>query len=238
MSKKRTFSGFHQGRGRTTSLPDSFFNELLPSIDHLGELKVTLYAFWAIGEEQSKPSYLRREDFQSDTLLMQALGAASYKAEDMLQESLERAVIRGSLLKTELEFGGVIEELYFLNTPNSHAALQQLEQGEWAPSGDPREPVELRTSRPNIYNLYEQNIGALTPMLAEELREAEQAYPNDWIEEAIRIAVGNNVRKWRYVAAILEDWKASGKDERETRGDSEKARRRYVQGKFSEYESD
>jgi DnaD/phage-associated family protein len=66
--------------------------------------------------------------------------------------------------------------------------------------------------------------------LADELREAEQTYPAGWIEDAVRIAVDNNARKWSYVRAILENWRVRGKDDREDRGDSEKARRRYLKG--------
>ena len=73
-------------------------------------------------------------------------------------------------------------------------------------------------------------------MIAEQLREAENEYPAAWIEDAVRIAVTNNVRKWRYIEAILEDWHNRGKDERKDRGDTEKARRRYVEGDFAEYE--
>ncbi len=55
----------------------------------------------------------------------------------------------------------------------------------------------------NIFELYEQNIGALSPLLVEELKAAEQEYTTEWIEEAIREAVLNNVRHWKYVRAIL-----------------------------------
>jgi DNA replication protein len=75
----------------------------------------------------------------------------------------------------------------------------------------------------------------LTPLIADKLRDAESSYPPAWIEEALRIAVENNVRKWRYVEAILEDWRTRGRDEREDRGDSEKARRRYVEGEFADF---
>ncbi|MCK4962934.1 MAG: DnaD domain protein, partial [Anaerolineales bacterium] len=60
-------------------------------------------------------------------------------------------------------------------------------------------------------------------------------YSTQWIEDAIRIAVENNVRKWRYIEAILEGWLTRGRDEREDRGDSEKARRRYVEGEFADF---
>jgi DnaD/phage-associated family protein len=83
--------------------------------------------------------------------------------------------------------------------------------------------------------LYEQNIGALTPLLAERLQEAENEYPVAWIESAIEIAVANNVRKWRYVEAILEDWKTKGRDDQEDRRDLEETRQRYLGGEFAEY---
>jgi DnaD/phage-associated family protein len=69
------------------------------------------------------------------------------------------------------------------------------------------------TERPNIFILYEQNIGLLQPIIAEELEEAERTYPQEWIEEAFRIAVERNVRNWKYVRRILERWATEGKDE-------------------------
>ena len=59
------------------------------------------------------------------------------------------------------------------------------------------EAAAIDTSRPNIFSLYEQNIGLLTRLLAEELMEAEATYPEVWIEEAVRIAVESNKRSWR-----------------------------------------
>lgn len=65
--------------------------------------------------------------------------------------------------------------------------------------------------QPNIFKLYEQNIGAITPKLADLLKDAEKEYPADWIPEAFEEAVKNNVRKWSYIAAILENWKKDGR---------------------------
>ncbi len=65
-------------------------------------------------------------------------------------------------------------------------------------------------------------------MIAEELKEAESAYPAEWIEDALRIAVENNARSWRYASSILTRWKEKGRDERKNRRDTEKDRRRYA----------
>ena len=36
-------------------------------------------------------------------------------------------------------------------------------------------------SKPNIFSLYEANIGIITPLIAEELKDAELQYPEAWI---------------------------------------------------------
>ena len=49
------------------------------------------------------------------------------------------------------------------------------------------------------------------------------------MKEAMRLAVENNARSWRYVLAILERWQREGKDsDGKVRTDSEKSRRRYL----------
>ena len=84
------------------------------------------------------------------------------------------------------------------------------------------------TERPNAYALYEQNIGMLTPVVAEQIREAEETYPSEWIEEAIREAVTANVRTWRYISRILERWEIQGKaDGRPERHPAEARRESY-----------
>lgn len=58
-----------------------------------------------------------------------------------------------------------------------------------------------------ISTIYEHEIGALTAMSSESIKDACDTYPADWIEEAIQIAVDSNVRKWKYVESILRNCK-------------------------------
>jgi DnaD/phage-associated family protein len=227
-----SFSGFPSGKVRFTSIPAQFFSELLPQIDHLGEMKVTLYAFWRLDRMEGSFRYLQDSDFISDKTFLDGLGNDGEKA---LQDGLNRCAARGTLLETEVDLEDGIGRFYFLNTARGQAAIKAIQDGDWKPSGDPQYPIELSGERPNIFRLYEENIGALTPMIADTLREAEDIYPAQWIEEAVGIAVENNVRKWRYIEAILNSWKEEGRDERTHQGDSEKDRRKYVEGEFSEF---
>ncbi len=223
------FAGFPPGRLRTTPVPNLFFADLLPGIDHLGELKVTLYCFWRLSLKEGTFRYVRRADFLADETFLRGLGGGRREAEPALDDALERATARGTLLHVSVQGAAGEEDLYFMNTPKGRAAVEALTRGEWRPTGDPETPVDLLVERPNIFNLYEQNIGPLTPMIAEELRDAEETYPAIWIEEAIHLAVTNNARSWRYVLAILERWQSEGKDDREDRRDTEAYRQRYLE---------
>lgn len=229
------FPGFPEGKTRLTPIPSAFFTELLPAVDDLAELKVTLYAFWALARSDREPAFLRRAEMLEDERLLTALRQPGLSAAESLDRALERAVQRGVLLQARIKVGGEQEEiLLFLNSAKGRQAAEGLRTGGWHPEKAGK-AARLDVERPTIYTLYEQNIGPLTPMIAERLQEAERSYPSRWIEEAIGIAVENNARKWRYVEAILEDWNTKGRHERKDRGDSEASRRRYIEGEFADH---
>ncbi len=54
---------------------------------------------------------------------------------------------------------------------------------------------------------YEKNIGVLTPMIAEEIKDSLDEYGLQNCVDAISEALKNNVRKWSYVNGILTSWK-------------------------------
>jgi len=87
--------------------------------------------------------------------------------------------------------------------------------------------------RENIFSLYEQNIGMITPMIAEELKEAERLYPEKWIKQAFKEAVMLNKHNWRYISRILEHWASEGKESGKYKRDSkESSPDKYVKGKY------
>ncbi len=61
-----------------------------------------------------------------------------------------------------------------------------------------------------ICTLYEQNIGMLTPMIAERLKEIASDSPDGWFAMAVQEAVDYNKRNLRYIERILETWKVHG----------------------------
>ena len=227
-----TFNGF-TGSETFTQIPGSFFRKLLNEIDDLAELKVTLYAFWRIEQMEGGARFLCRTEFAEDADFMRGLGAAE------LDAALEKAVRRGSLLNVESEAGG----FYFLNTPRGRAAVESMQKGDWSPSTRPLWRAAMRPlsahslspERPNIFKLYEENIGPLTPLIADALRDAEATYPAEWIEEAVGEAVKRNKRNWKYVEAILHSWKEKGHAKKQDRQNAQEDGRRYSEGEFAEY---
>ncbi len=101
-------------------------------------------------------------------------------------------------------------------TPQGDRAVEAVEK-EVTATGQPlalaraRKKVQVQVERPNIFVLYEQNIGLLSPLIAEELKEAADHYPAEWIEAAFREAVLYNKRNWKYIRAILRRWETEGR---------------------------
>ncbi len=230
------FCGFPAGKVRFTSIPNLFFSELLPLIDDLAELKVTLHIFWLVGRKKGDLRCASRRELMGDGVLLGGLRAPGRDPAEALSEGLERAVARGTLLRVAIQRDGQSDEWYFLNTDKGRRTVERIRRGEFEPDLIPApDEVHLVAERPNIFVLYEQNIGLLQPMIAEELKEAERTYPPEWIEEAFKIAAEQNVRRWRYVKSILERWATEGKDDGKRGRDYGEDGRRYLEGKYSDY---
>jgi DNA replication protein len=232
-----SFDGIPEGKSHQIQIPEKLFQQLFPQIDHLGELKLTLHCFYLFDHMDGAFRYLRRADLLKEEQLLIGLAETSGKAEAALDDALDRAVQRGTFLMAKLEFDGVPEPCYFLNSPRGRAAIRAIQSGQWQLS-DPTFPGQ-NSIRPTIYQLYEENIGPLSPLIADALSDAQDRFSASWIEEAFRIAAEKNKRNWRYVLAILERWQREGKYDRqeksEDRRDTPEARRRYVEGEFSDH---
>jgi len=226
----RVFPGFPNGRLRYTPVPDVFFSELLPAIDTLAELKITLYCLWRLQRIRREPPCLALSELEADGMLLASLDPAGQGSRELLADALARAVTRGTLLRLAAAEGP--EAWFFLNSEQGRQGFERAARGELALAGNVSgEMPRIAVERPNIYALYEHNIGLLQPLIADQLRDAEETYPAEWIEEAFRIAVEQNKRNWRYVRGILERWAREGRDGGPR---SEGDRSRYIKGKYGD----
>ena len=200
------FKGFTDSE-TFTQLPDGFFHHLLKEIQDTDELKVTLYFLWRIEHMDGPFRALCETDFDSKDMGQNV---------DETKSGLGKAVKRGSILKSMHE----ADVFYFLNSPRGRAAAEAFAKGQWRESARilSAPPME----RPNVFKLYEENIGPLTPLIADTLKDAEKLYQSDWIADAIELAVKNNKRSWKYCEAILKRWKEEGRAEKQDRRDNKK----------------
>jgi DNA replication protein len=217
------FKGF-PAKTQFTPLPSLFFSTLLPQIGDIAELKVTLYLLSTLYRRRGYPRFVSLGELLGSDSLMHSLGRAAEPATGALTRALEMATRRGTILHLVLDKGGVTEDVYFLNTESDREAVAKIQSGELSLPGlkASRQSYLETEEPPDIFTLYEQNVGMLTPMIAEELKEAERLYPADWIRDAVREAVTQNKRKWSYISAILERWSAEGRESGAHRQDSKK----------------
>jgi DNA replication protein len=212
------FKGFTDAES-FTQLPDTFFHQLLNQIDDVTELKVTLYCLWRVEHMDGPFRALQESDFDVKELGLSA---------DEIRAGIEKALKRGSILQVKND-----SVLYFLlNSPRGRAVVQAIESGNWNPEGA---GSNLAFERPNIFRLYEENIGPLTPLIADALKDAEETYSAEWIADTIDLAVRNNKRSWKYCEAILKRWKEEGRGEKQDRRDAEKDRDKYIKGEYADY---
>ena len=161
-------------------------------------------------------------EFLGDQSLVRGLGRGGDDPRREIKRGLEQAVARQTFLNYAGP-AGEVASFYLLNTESDRRALEQLNRGRSpAPEGHgpptvdglPQDGLDKPAGpKPNIFALYEDNIGMLTPILAEELKEAEELYPVGWVGEAFQIAAAENRRRWGYISAILRRWVAEGKDD-------------------------
>ncbi|MEE9247083.1 MAG: DnaD domain protein [Dehalococcoidia bacterium] len=227
------FTGFPDA-AQKTPIPNIFFSSILPQIHDLAELKVALHVFWALFGKKGYPRYVTLRELAGDKTLMSGLGGTGGDGQEALERGLKGAVDRGVLIATELQSEGRGHSLYFLNTESDRRARERIRNGEIDLGALPVPEPYSEEPRPNIFALYEDNIGHLTPLVAEMLKEAERSYPESWIIEAIGESVRNGVPRWSYIEAILRKWKAEGKAVGETGRHSKEGEdtERYFRGRY------
>jgi len=205
----------------TIALPSSFLYDIAPKISALEELQVSLALFRFLAETGGFNRPVAEKTILRDRPLRNSLRVeGSPRAPDTrIAKGLDLALARGTLVRLVSKEGLRKSTFYYLNTPENRSSIKLMESGQLAPPKelwpDDNQP-QIIVDRPNAFRLYEQNIGPLTPLIADQISRVIEDYPADWIEDAIGEAVAYNRRSWRYITRILENWQASGRQELDT----------------------
>ena len=211
------------------------FTDILPQLaDDPASLGVVLFAFKALQSKRGTPRYVTSDELAADPAVARYLDRAG--SADGLESGLRRAVELGVLLPLTVESDGRRVGLYFLNAPADRRGMEIVRR-EGIGIGRVVELPTAAVERSGVVALYEALVGTISPLIAEELAEAERLYPAEWLEAAFREAAAQNARSWRYVSRILERWAIEGPDhaktERDPAGDDpDGPSGRYFRGKY------
>lgn len=207
------FEGFRTN-SQKTAIPNVFFTQLMPQIKDAAELRIVLHVFWAVQQKKGSPRFVTFRELLGDNALAPSLGETLPEQVEALESGLRGVVEKGMLITAEVESKGLRNKLYMLNTETDRRALTMLERqgSEWDKVSVSVPDTKLNM-RPNAFAVYESNIEALTPTIAEWLRDAVLTYSEESVVDAIEEAVRNSVRKWTYIEAILKNRKMEGRSD-------------------------
>lgn len=214
------FSGYLDIDRNPVPVPSRFFTDVLPEITSLGELRATTYLFRLVAHAGGWEAPVQEAAIIGDRALRRAFrvdGTPNADTKEAILDALDRAVARGTVLRVVARSGRRSAAWYFLHTPVTRELVEAIQRGAIAPPRamwvDDHAP-EVQVDPPTAFFLYEQNIGPLTPLVADHITRAMDAYPLSWIEDAIEEAVTYNRRSWRYIERILETWSQQGRTDR------------------------
>jgi DNA replication protein len=199
--------------GSPVTIPDEFFAQVLPRIRDLAELKVVLHVF-QVGARLGTPAVPLTELLRPNIVQSVVGDQSPEAATDRLHRIVERAVSNGALLRLTVTTTEKSETLLAPGTSSNRDLMERIGVDDESVSRL-RLPPEFQASlyRPNVFAFYERHVGPLTPIVSEQLREAERSYPREWIEQAILEAEHYKRRSWRYIETILAQWEQSGAPE-------------------------
>ena len=185
-------------------VPAALFGPLLERVTDVTSLKCALRAVFVLHRKQASPERRGR---------LATVTAAELAADPVIGD-VDVSAVEGALA-TLAELGVLVATgaEYCLDTVANRrlAASGALAGGPSTGSGRTVAGEAAAGSRPDVFRLYEENIGVITPMAAERLKDMEEEYPPEWIGEAFGQAVVSNARSLRYVEAVLRRWRDDGR---------------------------
>ena len=176
--------------------------------------------------------FLSRQESQSDSILAFDLKLdlpEKFQDDRLFEIALTELQAEGLLFSVEAAENPQ-KKILIPGTSNGIESYQKILSNPEAINELSMANLLPEVEKPNIFKLYESNFGVLTPMIAETLKADLETYPIEWLEDAMKEAVGHNARNWRYVQAILRNWQEKGrkKTNEKAEANSDKFRNAYL----------
>ncbi len=198
------FKGFEKNV-QSIPVPAPVFDSILEAITNISELKLMLRIIWLLQIYNRKPPLITEAEIISDKIVSKTIGPPN-TIQELLITLESYGIISSSVKKNDQV------KIIFLNSEKIKNHIEKSDIILHGIQPDPWKETTDISDIPNIYSIYEQNIGIITPHIAELIKESENLYPIDWIEDAVKQASLQNKRNWAYVSSILNRWTIEGKD--------------------------
>ncbi len=208
-------------------IPEVLFTQIMAQTHDITKLKVILYFFYCLAQKTTYPAFVTHSELLSSGPTLLALSDREFS------KALQSVVKQGAFLF--LKLADKQQDIYLADTKSNRDIIEQIKGGEYKLEEISNISTKIQSPQQshNIFVLYEQNIGMITPMLSDELKAAAELYPAKWIEDAFKEAVLLNKRSWRYIARILERWAREGKNSGAYRqGNKKDSTDKYIRGKY------
>src|SRR5262249_54957716 len=159
--------------------------DVLPQLADLAEVQVTLAVFRLAADAGGIEAPVSEAALRSDRALRTALrlNGSPREPDGRIMTGLDLATGRGTLLRFVAERGRGRDFGYYANTPVTQALVAAMARGAVAPPQalwrEGQMPAVI-PERPNVFRLYEQNVGPLTPLIADHLVRALETWPVEW----------------------------------------------------------
>ena len=221
-------------KSKFTPVPNLLFGQLLEEVIDVRQLKCLLRLIFMIHQKKGFPRFITWEELISDRVLRIALSDDTYDPNEIPNHSnrdsdtyvyklactLHELDLLGLILSVDKHesIGGLsVANAFLINNEEGRRGINSV-RGRFDVNVGIKmqgtltgERNHLLQNRSNIFSLYEENIGIIGHIMAEELKEAEKEYPESWLNEAFKEAVVQNKRNWSYIKAILHNWTEKGK---------------------------
>ncbi|MGE3799247.1 MAG: DnaD domain-containing protein [Thermomicrobiales bacterium] len=171
---------------------------------------IVLAACLRLQHTEDEQIVVEEHDLLGSGLLLEAIGSTEGQtATSKILRALNRAVRRGALVRTWIGDSDARRTRYLLPA-NGEAPAERnrtMEAVDQPADGTVR---QYHPTGPAVFTAYEDAIGLLTPLIADQIQQSLERYPAGQILDAMREAVRTNRRNWRSIQRILQNWTESG----------------------------
>lgn len=185
-------------------MPSPVLASLLEEIHDIDELKIILRTIWKLHSKKAGTwRSITQSELCADRTVAAMLQTEGIELEKRVSKALSAATSKGVFLVWKRSK----DDEYLLNTePNRRLVMRSSSppkrQEPYAP--ETRQNLGPPPAEGLAIRAYEENIGEITPMVAESIRDSLAFHTEQEIASAIRTAVEANARNWSYVAAVLK----------------------------------